>query len=87
LPDLYDTDGSGDGIGSWGLMANSWDFDFTQYCPPHFSPWSKIDLGWYSPMVITQPGEYVINQAETNAEVYRIDSGFPAGEYLLIENR
>ena len=88
LPDLYDTDsGSGDGIGSWGLMANSWDFNFTQLCPPHFSPWSKIDLGWSSPTVITQPGSYVINQAEFNSEVYRINDGFPSGEYLLIENR
>jgi len=88
LPDLYDTDsGAGEGIGSWGLMANSWDFNFTQLCPPHFSPWSKIDLGWSSPTVITQPGSYVINQAEDNAEVYRINDGFPSGEYLLIENR
>lgn len=87
LPDLYDTNSSGSGIGSWGLMANSWDFNFTQYCPPHFSPWSKIDLGWSSPTVITQPGSYVINQAETNSEVYRINDGFPSGEYLLIENR
>jgi len=88
LPDLYDTDsGAGEGIGSWGLMANSWDFNFTQLCPPHFSPWSKINLGFYNPTIINQPGEYVINQAETNPEVYRIDSGFPSGEYLLIENR
>ncbi|MBT8063340.1 MAG: fibronectin type III domain-containing protein, partial [Gammaproteobacteria bacterium] len=33
------------------------------------------------------PGQYAINQAETNAEAYRIDSGYPANEYLLIENR
>ena len=87
LPDLYDTDGNGSGIGSWGLMANSWDFNFTQRCPPHFSPWSKVNLGWYSPTVISQPGQYQISQAETNPEVYRINSGFSSGEYLLIENR
>jgi M6 family metalloprotease-like protein len=87
LPDLYDTNGGGQGIGSWGLMANSWDFNGTQYCPPHFSPWSKIDLGWSSATIISQPGQYTINQTETNAEIYRIDNGFSSGEYLLIENR
>lgn len=87
LPDLYDTDDGGSGIGSWGLMANSWDFNGSQLCPPHFSPWSKIDLGFYSPTVISQPGQYTINQAEDNPEVYRINTGFPSGEYLLIENR
>lgn len=88
LPDLYDTDsGNGDGIGSWGLMANSWGFDGSQLCPPHFSPWSKVDLGWSTPTVISQPGQYVVNEAEFNAEIYRIDNGFPSGEYLMIENR
>jgi len=88
LPDLYDTDSSsGQGIGSWGVMANSWDFGGTQRCPPHFSPWSKINLGWYSPAVISQPGQYVLNEAEFNPEVFRIDAGFPTNEYLLVENR
>ena len=88
LPDLYDTDGSaGEGVGSWELMANSWDFNGTQRCPPHFSPWSKTFLGWYTPTVISQPGQYTINQAETNPQAYRIDTGFSSGEYLLIENR
>ena len=88
LPDLYDPDSSaGDGIGSWGLMANSWDFDGSQLCPPHFSPWSKANLNWYTPTVIADPGQYTINQAETNPEVYQIEAGFPGGEYLMIENR
>lgn len=87
LADHYDTDGGGEGIGSWGLMANSWDFNGTQLCPPHFSAWSKIALGWVTPTVISQPGQYSINQAELNAEIYRINSGFGSGEYLLIENR
>jgi len=68
-------------------MANSWGFNGSQLCPPHFSPWSKIDLGWATPVVISQPGQYVVGQAETNAEIYRINSGFPSNEYLLIENR
>ncbi|KAA9132739.1 M6 family metalloprotease domain-containing protein [Marinihelvus fidelis] len=87
LPDLYDTSGSGEGIGSWGLMANSWDFNGSQLCPPHFSPWSKTNLGWYTPTVISDPGEYTLRQAESFPDVYRIDQGFPSNEYLLVENR
>ena len=87
LPDLYDTDGSGEGIGSWGMMANSWGFDNQQLHPPHFCAWSKIELGWVTPTVITAPNLYNIDQVETNAQVYRIDYGYPSGEYLLIENR
>ena len=87
LPDLYDTNGGGAGIGSYGLMANSWDFDGTQLCPPHFSPWSKEDLGWISPIVISTPGQYQVAQAETANEFYKITQGFPSGEYLMIENR
>lgn len=87
LPDLYDTDGSGEGVGSWCMMANSWGFDYTQLHPPHFSAWSKIQLGWVTPTVINTPGPYTINQVETNPQVYRIDYGYPSSEYLLIENR
>ena len=88
LPDLYDTDPTaGEGIGSWGLMANSWGFDGSQHYPPHMCSWSKIQMGWLTPTVISTPGNYALQQFETNAEVYRIDQGFPANEYLLIENR
>ena len=92
LPDLYDTNGGGEGIGSYGLMANSWDFSGSQLCPPHFSPWSKIQLGWYVPQDISATGTYYLDRTEQPQnsgypEVYKISSGYPTGEYLLVENR
>jgi M6 family metalloprotease-like protein len=87
LPDLYDTDSGGAGIGSYGLMANSWDFNGRQLCPPHLSPWSKMQLGWINPVNISQSGEYNLGQSETSNEYFVITAGFPSNEYLMIENR
>jgi len=86
LPDYYDTNGGGSGIGSYGMMANSWGFDGSQLHPPHFCAFSKIFLGWMSPTEVG-PGTYTIDAAELTPQVYRIDDGFSPGEYLLIENR
>jgi M6 family metalloprotease-like protein len=86
LPDLYDTDQSSEGIGSYCLMANSWGFDFTQQRPPHFSAWCKQQLGWVTPTVITN-GTYMAPRVAQTPTVFRINAGYPAGEYLLIENR
>ncbi|KAG7373365.1 M6 family metalloprotease domain containing protein [Nitzschia inconspicua] len=90
LPDLYDTNGGGRGIGQYGLMANSWGWDGSQYWPPHLSGWSKFVLGWIS---ATVPDEG-INQVETtqnqhpnHPQLYIIQEGFPDGEFLLVENR
>ena len=87
LPDYYDTDGGGEGIGSYGMMGNAWGVDHTQLHPPHFSAYSKIFLGWVTPTVISAPGIYTAPQVQTNPVVYRIDQGYPSGEFLLIENR
>jgi len=88
LPDLYDTDYSGSGIGSYCLMANSWGFDGSAMHPPHFSAWCKATLGWVTPTVISPSSTSVTApQSETSPTIFRIDRGFPANEYLLIENR
>lgn len=86
LPDLYDTDQSSEGIGSYCLMANSWGFDFSQRHPPHFSAWCKQQLGWVTPTVITN-GTYNAPRVAETPTLFRINQGYPAGEYLLIENR
>lgn len=93
LPDLYDgndSDGdgrSGSGLGSYCLMANSWGFDGSQLYPPHMSVWCKAALGWMNPTVISSGGNYSLTQAETTSAAYRINLGYPSGEYLLVENR
>ncbi len=86
LPDLYDTDSTSEGIGSYCIMANSWGFDGTQLHPPHFSAWCKSQLGWVTPTVI-DPGTFSAPQVEASPTVFRINAGYPAGEYLLVENR
>ncbi len=87
LPDLYDTSYPGEGAGSWCMMANSWGFDGEQYNPPHFCAWSKIFLGWVTPTLVTRNGVYTAQAVETIPQVYRIDEGYPDGEYLLVESR
>ncbi len=87
LPDLYDTDGTSQGIGNWDLMAaGSWGFDGSQQYPSHMSAWCKMKLGWLAPQRIL-PGAFVAPQVEFTPTVYRIDDGYPPGEYLLVENR
>lgn len=86
LPDLYG--GTGDhGIGAYGIMGNSWGFDQTQHQPPLMCPWSKILLGWVSPIRIVHNGLYLLEASANAAEVYRIDLLGSNSEYLLIENR
>jgi M6 family metalloprotease-like protein len=87
LPDLYDTDGFGEGIGNWCLMATgSWGFDGSQQYPSHMSGWCKLKLGWVSPERLVR-GAHALGQLETEPEVLMLDSGYPPGEYLLLENR
>lgn len=90
MPDLYDVDGGGSGIGTYCLMANSWGFDGSQYYPPHMSALVKVALGWVEPVEAT-PGRNLIEASELQdpslPQVYRISQGFPEGEFLLIENR
>ncbi|WP_144392584.1 M6 family metalloprotease domain-containing protein [Pleionea sediminis] len=82
LPDLYDTNGGGQGIGSYGLMANSWGSDGSQR-PPFFSAWGRQQLGFNEPVEITVPGKYLLD----DNTIYKVQEGYPNREYLLIEKR
>lgn len=72
LPDLYDTDGGGEGIGEHGLMGSgNWQ---NPPNPEHMSAWSKVELGW---LTATEVGpvlqNYNIQNVEVNAQVYQLN--------------
>jgi len=90
LPDLYDTDGGGQGLGVWCLMAaGSWGGDlYSPWSPVHLSSWGKIELGWITPTVVSANDFYPVNRVETNPRCYKLwTAGNPSQEYFLIENR
>lgn len=90
LPDLYDTDYSSTGIGTWGLMAGgSWGGNGNSaWYPAHMSAWCKTNLGWVVPIVITE-GSVIIDlpNVEENPVVYKMNGIGPNYEYYLFENR
>lgn len=90
LPDLYDESRfrrNGSGLGFWSLMGYHWGVDQTGKLPLHLSAWEKTQLGWVKPTVICDSGEYSIRAVEKHPDIFKIEKGFPPGEYLLIENR
>lgn len=92
LPDLYDGDGSSEGIGGWGLMGSgSWGGDQAHpELPVHMEAWSKERLGWVEPYELTLNTPLVsLPQVEDSPTVVKAwkDGNYSGLEYFLIENR
>jgi M6 family metalloprotease-like protein len=85
VPDLSGSAGAG--IGTWDIMGQLWGADQSQYLPSMFGAYSRQLLGWVQPQILSKSGWYQIRASAINGDFYRIDAGFPNGEYLLIENR
>jgi immune inhibitor A len=87
FPDLYDTDGTSEGIGNWCLMAGgSWGGGGDT--PTHPSAWCKINQGWASVDNRTVNSSVNIADVKTSHSVLRLwKDGAPGSEYFLVENR
>ncbi|HEX7119186.1 MAG TPA: M6 family metalloprotease domain-containing protein [Longimicrobiales bacterium] len=86
LPDLYDYDGSSQGIGAWGLMGTGSHSE--RYSPAHLSAWSKEQLGWVRVEWLTESRDSLrIPPVLESRTVYRYDIPGTRDEYLLFENR
>ncbi len=89
LPDLYDTDGSSNGIGRFSLMAGgSWNGSLGN-SPAHPDAWSRAQLGWCPITTInTNQNNVSIPNVENNQVIYRLwTNGSTDDEYFLVENR
>lgn len=94
LPDLYDQDWTNPngpiaigGLASYELMANPYGWIARPAFPGILSAYTRKLVGWVPPIPITQDGIYPIQPAEVSQMTYMISNNYPAGEYLLIENR
>ncbi|HEY0303570.1 MAG TPA: M6 family metalloprotease domain-containing protein [Longimicrobiales bacterium] len=85
LPDLYDYDGSTQGIGAWGLMGTG--SHTAKYSPAHLSAWEKEQLGWVRVSWLRTGNPISLPPIERDPEIYRYDLPNGSGEYLLLENR
>jgi immune inhibitor A len=86
-PDLYDTDGSSEGLGNWCVMAGgSWNGGGD--VPAHPSAWCKAQQGWASVVNVAQDGQLSMADVKDGGSVYRLwMDGAASREYFLVENR
>ena len=86
-PDLYDTDGSSEGLGNWCLMGGgSW--NGSGNTPAHPSAWCKVNQGWVAVVKPASNGVVTIGDVKTTKKVYKLWKNGAAGkEYFLVENR
>ena len=86
LPDLYDTDGSSSGLGSWCLMSGG-TWNNSGKTPGHMSAWCKQELDWMKPDTLTGSGSIAnMDYADNSGESYRMNTPVQS-EYFLLENR
>jgi M6 family metalloprotease-like protein len=81
LPDMLSA--AGFGVGSYDIMAQMWGVSGSQLNPPLMGAYSRQLAGWVKPTTITSDGMYEIGSSANHGDVFRIDAGFPPGEYFL----
>lgn len=86
LPDFYDTGYTGCvNPGNWSVMADGNDYNVGR-TPCGLSLFERYALGFASPQVIGEVGEFSLNALHASNTGYRLDTPVK-DEYFLIENR
>lgn len=89
LPDFYDTDYEENGLashpGDWSLMASG-SYLNNGRTPCGYSAFERYAIGWATPKVIDESGDYNLPPLAASNESFRINSAIP-DEYFILENR
>lgn len=86
LPDLYDVNYFSEGAGNYSLMSGGTWLN-AERTPCFNDAWSRIQLGWVTPVVLTGAGTQTLPYAVADSDmVYRINTS-RSNEYFLLENR
>lgn len=86
LPDLYATQYASEGCGNYSLMGGG-PWLNNEKTPSSNDAWSRIRLGWVTPVVISNPGVYTLPYSVADSDmVFKVTTS-RANEYYLLENR
>ncbi len=87
-PDLYDTNYSNFGMGSFDLMCSG-SYNGESFCPPNYSAYEKWIAGWITPTILDKPASVKDMQAQDvkYGQAFVVYNDNNKNEYYLIENR
>ncbi len=93
LADMYDTSGE-DRIttGEWDIMASG-SYNGSGRRPPTYTAFERYSMGWMEPIILEEPGQYVLEPMVTTNTAYLIPVSTGTirpnvnAEYFLLENR
>lgn len=87
-PDLYDTDGSSEGVGEFCLMGGGSWLGNGGDRPCHPSAWCKHDQQWVNVVNHTSNASITIEDVKQSNDVHRLwKNGAVGDEFFLVENR
>lgn len=86
LPDLYSTQYINEGAGNYSLMAGG-PWLNSERTPCFNDAWSRIKMGWVSPITITDTALYTLPYSVVDSDmVFKVLTS-RSNEYFLLENR
>ena len=87
LLDMYNDMFYDSGLGAYDFISQSWGRDGSgTYPPPNLPTRSWLEAGRAIITPIEVDGTYELESLTSSDRVYKIDTGYPPGEYLLLEN-